>query len=110
MNATGSSDASIVLPLLLLGLALVGAFAAGGALWLLFALGALVYLTVQLLRPPRPCRRWPRLLRPGRSPRQDRNPPASRPSKRRDAASIGAARSRPWTCWARRRSRSRAVS
>src|SRR6266511_1345571 len=53
MNATGSSDASIVLPLLLLGLALVGAFAAGGALWLLFALGALVYLTVQLLRSDR---------------------------------------------------------
>jgi len=53
MHATGSSDASIVLPLLLLGLALVGAFAAGGALWLLFALGALVYLTVQLLRSDR---------------------------------------------------------
>src|SRR6266540_1241461 len=53
MNATGSSDGSIVLPLLLLGLALVGAFAAGGALWLLFALGALVYLTVQLLRSDR---------------------------------------------------------
>jgi uncharacterized membrane protein len=50
MNATGSSDGSIVLPLLLLGLALVGAFAAGGAIWLLLALGALVYLTVQLVR------------------------------------------------------------
>jgi uncharacterized membrane protein len=53
MNATGSSDGSIVLPLLLLGIAIVGAFAAGGAVWLLLALGALIYLTVQLVRTDR---------------------------------------------------------
>jgi uncharacterized membrane protein len=50
MNVTGSSESSIVLPLLVLGLAMVAMCAAGGAVWLLLALGALLYLTVQLVR------------------------------------------------------------
>ena len=50
MNVTGSSEGSIVLPLVLLGLAVIAMWAAGGALWLLLALGALLYLSVQLVR------------------------------------------------------------
>jgi uncharacterized membrane protein len=52
MNATGSSERSTALVLLLVGLALVGAWAAG-VIWEFLALGAVIYLVVLLLRSGR---------------------------------------------------------
>jgi uncharacterized membrane protein len=50
MNVTGSSERSILLPLLFLAIAMVGLWTIGGGIWLVLALGALVFLTLQLVR------------------------------------------------------------
>jgi uncharacterized membrane protein len=51
MHATRSSEGSIVLPLLLLGLAMLGLWSVGGAFWSLAAVAALIYLVVRIFRP-----------------------------------------------------------
>jgi predicted membrane protein DUF2339 len=50
----GSSERSVALPLLLLAIAMVGLWTVGGGIWLLLALGALVFLTLQLVRSDGP--------------------------------------------------------
>jgi uncharacterized membrane protein len=48
MNATGSSDRSIVVPLLVLGVAVAAAWVGAGAIWLLVAFGAATYIAWQV--------------------------------------------------------------
>jgi uncharacterized membrane protein len=51
MHATRSSEGSIVVPLLLVGVALFGLWSVGGAFWSFAAVAAVIYLVVRILRP-----------------------------------------------------------